>query len=147
MTTKTDHQVVHEISYGIISVRRLKNDWQFFLVKQKAGHWGFPKGHPEKNETAQQTAMRELQEETGLTVVRFHDYNPLSEQYIFHRNGMLVLKRVTYFVAEVEGKVTLQEKEIADAAWASYHEALTLITFTETRNICHALHKMLTMDV
>ena len=36
------------------------------MVKQLLGHWGFPKGHIEKDETEYETALREVKEETNI---------------------------------------------------------------------------------
>ena len=44
------------------------NENKVLLVKHNDGHWGFPKGHVEKDETELQTAIREVKEETNLDV-------------------------------------------------------------------------------
>ena len=41
------------------------------LLHYEEGHWGCAKGHFEEDETAEQTARREIREETGLTDIRF----------------------------------------------------------------------------
>ena len=46
----------------------------FLLIQQKAGHYGFPKGHVEKNETEVETAIREIKEETGLEVKIYNNF-------------------------------------------------------------------------
>jgi 8-oxo-dGTP pyrophosphatase MutT (NUDIX family) len=54
-------------SYGIIPVFKNEGSFHILLVKNsKGGHWGFPKGTPEKNEESIDTARRELFEETGI---------------------------------------------------------------------------------
>ncbi|MBD3304395.1 NUDIX domain-containing protein, partial [Candidatus Woesearchaeota archaeon] len=43
------------------------NNGKYLLVKHKeGGHWDFPKGHAEEGETEEETALREIYEETGL---------------------------------------------------------------------------------
>lgn len=39
---------------------------KYLLVREKNGFWGFPKGHMERGETEQETAGREIKEETAL---------------------------------------------------------------------------------
>ena len=44
------------------------NEGKLLLVKHNVGHWGFPKGHMEKDEIEIQTAIREVKEETNVDV-------------------------------------------------------------------------------
>ena len=53
-----------EKSCGCIIINKNK----VLLIKQTKGHWGFPKGHVEKDETEIETAIREVKEETGLDI-------------------------------------------------------------------------------
>ena len=50
-----------EKSCGAIIYNKNK---EVLIVKHNAGHWDFPKGHVEENETEIQTAIREVKEET-----------------------------------------------------------------------------------
>ena len=55
-----------ETSCGLI----LRNGDLILLLRYPQGHWGFPKGHVEENDMSHQaTAIRELEEETGITDV------------------------------------------------------------------------------
>ena len=56
-----------ETSYGIIAFRKLESQWQVLLVHHNQGHWSFPKGRIEPGEPPKDCAIREFQEETGLT--------------------------------------------------------------------------------
>ncbi len=54
-------------SYGVIPVFKNESSFYILLVKNsKGGHWGLPKGTPEKDEKPIDTARRELFEETGI---------------------------------------------------------------------------------
>ncbi len=132
-----------ETSYGIIPIRFEKHEQQLFLVRHQAGHWSFPKGHPNKNETIHDTATRELKEETGLHIVRFLPSPSIEEKYTCKKDGKLHDKTVTYFLAEVEGEILLQTEEIAEGKWVSFEEALKLITFKAGRRVCNKAQAIL----
>jgi bis(5'-nucleosidyl)-tetraphosphatase len=113
-----------EFCFGIIPVRKAKLGWQVFLVKHKKGnYWSFPKGHHKADEKRLQTTQRELFEETGFQVSQFLPISPfppveeLTERYSFKRNGEIIDKTVTYFVAEVTGEFTPQKDEIEEGNW------------------------------
>ena len=54
------------------------------------GHWDFPKGHVEENETEFETAVRELKEETGITDFLLIDNFKHRISYSFHKNNELI---------------------------------------------------------
>lgn len=120
-------------AFGIIPIRR----GQILLIKHQKGHWAFPKGHPDAHEAPQETAQRELQEETGLKVVHFLNHT-LQERYTFDQ----IEKTVTYFLAEVEGEVRLQKAEIAQYRWAGFDEAIALATFPECKHLCRRIKNL-----
>lgn len=124
---------IQEHSHGIIPLRKTKKGMEVLLVQHKAGHWTFPKGHPEKEEDFCQTACRELFEEVGLKVVYFVDFEPIEDHYFFKKEGKTIEKWVTYFPAIVEGKIKMDKKEIIDAKWVSLREAENLITFSQLK--------------
>jgi 8-oxo-dGTP pyrophosphatase MutT (NUDIX family) len=133
-----------EESFGVIPLKLGSGGWEVFLIQhQKARYWGFPKGHPEPNETAKETALRELKEETNLEVTRFLQKEPLSEQYRFIIEGRKIHKKVYYFVAEVSGEVILQQKEIQDGIWVPFREAIKKVTHQEGKAILLQVEKIL----
>jgi len=127
---KTDY------SCGVVPFRRVGGRVEFLLVQHKAGHWSFPKGHPEAEESPLDAARRELAEETGLRPLRVLPSPPFNESYTFtKRSGKQVLKRVTYFLGEIpaDAAVRVQEKEIGDYQWADAAKTRARITFIESR--------------
>lgn len=125
-----------EISYGIVPLRIYRTVWQVLIIQHHAGHWAFPKGHANLGEMPQQTAERELHEETGLTIQRYLSPQPIIESYIFSFQGELISKSVHYFLAVVKGKVIIQESEIKASQWVSLSEAMKIVTFKESKRIC-----------
>lgn len=125
-----------ETSYGIIPIKKLKNEWKVLLVKHGKGHWAFPKGHPEAGEAPQETAQRELKEETGLDIVSFLEIPELKEHYMFRHGELLIDKTAIYFAAFTKGSVKIQQAEISDFRWLTLEEAEALITFKESKRLC-----------
>ena len=68
--------MTHEKSCGGIVYRKFHGNTEILLIKHvKSGYWSFPKGHVENGETEEETAKREIKEETGLSVT--------NAQYLF----------------------------------------------------------------
>ncbi len=85
-------------SYGIIPVFRNEEGFYILLVKNsKGGHWGLPKGTPEKDEEPLVTATRELFEETGIKDVEVKTEVSLEEKYDFEKDGISYSKTNTYY--------------------------------------------------
>ena len=96
-----------EKSCGALVVRKNGESYDLVLLRHRfGGHWSFPKGHVEAGENEQQTALREVREETGLTI-RLLDGFRESVEY-FPKPG--VKKQVVYFLGEALGdKLVRQE--------------------------------------
>ena len=105
---------------------------QVLLVKHNGGHWGFPKGHVEKNETEEQTAIREVKEETNLDVEIINNKRYV-EEYITNKGRE---KEVVYFIAKkIGGEIKKQEEEIQEIKWFNIEEAIEMITYEGSRKI------------
>ncbi len=120
----------YEKSCGAVIWRETESGHEYLLVQNKKpgakGHWGFPKGHIEDGETEEETARREIFEETGLTVGDFAKHFRIVTRYSPAPN---VEKDVVYFLTKADGDVTVQECEIADYKWLSYKDAKETLTF------------------
>ncbi len=128
-------EIAFDYSYGIVPLKYLSSEWHVFLVQHRAGHWSLPKGHAEKGETALQAATRELTEETGLTIKKLLPYDSMDDHYEFEKNGKYIKKKVTYFLAEVEGEEILQQQEIQEGQWVILSKAHELATFSPLKNL------------
>lgn len=102
------------------------------LIKHNKGHWSFPKGHVEGNETEEQTAIRETKEETNIDVEvdlkhRYTvEYSP--------KEG--TLKEVVYFIAKKKTDLLIpQESEINQVKWVELDKAMDVITYDNDKNL------------
>ena len=93
------------------------------------GKWDLPKGGIEKDETMENAAMREVEEETGVSGLKITD--KLQKTYhIFKRNGSFKLKITYWFKMETNftGETYPQEKEgITKAVWLKPSEIETVL--------------------
>ena len=89
------------------------------LFIYRNGKWDLPKGKAEANETIDQTALREVEEETGIRDLSI--CKPLEITYhIFKRNNKILLKKTYWFemYSSYEGDFKPQEKEgITKVKW------------------------------
>ena len=94
--------------------------------------WTLPKGTPNPGETIEETALREVAEETGLEV---RIVAPLdSIQYTFVQSGTRIHKTVHYFLMEpVGGDLSRHDHEFERVRWVSLNEAPELLTFPTER--------------
>ncbi|MEC5273629.1 NUDIX domain-containing protein [Caldifermentibacillus hisashii] len=106
------------------------------LIKhQNGGHWAFPKGHVEEDETETETALREIAEETGLQVNLDTNFRKVVTYFPFGD----VLKDVIYFLAYTKSTaIQRQLEEVSDAEWFPLSEAIDKVTFENDKIILKA---------
>ncbi len=124
-------------SAGIIPLSKEKDGWKVFLIQYRGYEqfWGCPKGRIEPKETSIQAAQRELFEETGLTVKTFFKNEPLLEEFYWFKKDEKCLKRILFYIAEVEGKVELQKEEIVNGQWFTLLEAIEKMAHLEGKEV------------
>lgn len=130
---------VHELSCGAVIFRRRQTP-EFLLLRHPGGHWDFPKGHVEKDETDLQAAQREIMEETGIAPSKLSIREGFLEEnkYSFRRGRQVVTKTVKFFLAEsATGDVRLSD-EHTGYAWLPYREAREQITYENAKRVLDA---------
>ena len=106
---------------------------QILLIQHKNGkHWAFPKGHMEPGETEEQTALREIREETGLSVSLDTDFRTI----VTYSPKEQVMKDVVYFAAVAQSTNTApQPEEVLQIQWCPLEAAIKQITFEGDRHV------------
>ena len=127
--------MIEETSAGIVLFRKEGSEVLFLLLHYPSGHWDFVKGKMEEGETTHQTAIREAQEETGITDIIFLDDFEEWIEYNFQFQGELVHKRVVFFLAETKTKEISISHEHLDYTWMDYQTAMEKTTFDNARLI------------
>lgn len=127
-----------EKSCGAIVYHRLDQEEKYLLIQhENGGHWSFPKGHVENDETEVETALREIKEETGINV-RLNTDLRLKTSYLVKED---VEKEVIYFIGLAnDDKIQRQEIEVTDYQWLNYEEALELITYSSDKALLSQAH-------
>lgn len=123
-----------EISAGMILFRRTPEP-SYLLLHYESGHWDFPKGHIESGEDPEETAKRELQEETGISEIHLLDGYKQALRYFFRQKGIGIFKVVIFFLAETtQSEVTLSAEHVG-FDWLPYDAALARLTFKNSRDL------------
>jgi ADP-ribose pyrophosphatase YjhB (NUDIX family) len=103
--------------------------------REKDGQtWTLPKGTPIPGETLEETALREVREETGLTV---RIVSPLDViRYTFVQRGTRIHKTVHYFMMEATGGgLEAHDHEFEEVRWIAFEEAPELLSFETERSL------------
>lgn len=129
---------------AVVFTRKDDGEIRYVLVKQRSGRYCFPKGHVEGAETEQQTALREIWEETGIRPQILPGFRE-SESYEVSKNPG-TMKDVFYFLAEYDGQsfdppVT---QEIQEIRLCSFQEALELLPTESRKEILRKADALLT---
>ncbi len=86
-----------EKSCGAVVFTRTEEGIRYVLVQSLEGKFGFPKGHMEKSETEEETALREIQEEVALVPVLIPGFRESTEHTL---PGTQIQKQVVFFLGE-----------------------------------------------
>ena len=115
---------------------------EILLILQTEGHWGLPKGHVEEGETEEQTAIREVKEETNVDVIvntnlRYRMvYNPKED----------VEKEVIYFIAKnTSNDCKPQLEEVQEMKWLDIDNAINTITYENSKDLLRKVKKDLNL--
>ena len=120
--------IIEEKACGCI----ISENNKILLIRQISGMWGFPKGHVEEGETEEQTAIREVKEETNIDV-----QVDSSKRYVMHyKTDKGKYKEVAFFIGKkIGGYLRMQPEEIIEAGWFDYEDALKIISYDNTRDL------------
>jgi 8-oxo-dGTP pyrophosphatase MutT (NUDIX family) len=94
--------------------------------------WTLPKGTPNPGESREETALREVEEETGLEVRITGRLDDI--EYSFVQSGTRIHKTVHYFLMEpVGGDLANHDREFDEVRWISFEAAASMLTFETER--------------
>ncbi len=104
------------------------------LALQRGRTWVFPKGHVEPGERFEDTAVREVREETGLDIA-IDRYLGTTTYRFRGATGRPAYKRVEWFAAHPVGGTLQLEPRFEAARWIAPGEAVKVLTFPADRDL------------
>ena len=135
---RKNNKAVREYSAGGVVFRSTDKGVEFLLIEDLKGRWSVPKGHVESGETLEQTALREIGEETGLHNTRIHE--KLDKVHFFYRfEGRLIFMTAFHFLIEAmdpDEPIVVEESEgIVDARWFSAENAGQVLEYKSLKEL------------
>jgi 8-oxo-dGTP diphosphatase len=139
-----------EFSAGGIVVKK-QSGQNLILVCQHSQHhgWVFPKGligDKVKGEKKEDTALREVEEETGVRGELVKLLNPTEYWYVFE--GKKIKKKVYYFLMRyVSGDITKHDFEMENVEWLPENEVADKLTYPSDKKVWQEAKKLLANSV
>jgi 8-oxo-dGTP pyrophosphatase MutT (NUDIX family) len=104
--------------------------------------WSLPKGHIEPGETASQTAIREVHEETGIDGVVLAELGSID--YWFVVENRRVHKTVHHFLLEATGgELSDEDVEVTEVAWVALGKLDELLAYADERRLVRRAIRLL----
>ena len=134
--------VTREFSAGGLVCRRVRGEWTVCLAGRRIHPgsdlvWILPKGHVEEGERMEETALREVREETGLEadiVDRLGDVTYWYARREVEGKPSRVFKRVRFFLMLFRGgRFADRDEEMDDVRWFSLDRAETMLAYANER--------------
>jgi 8-oxo-dGTP pyrophosphatase MutT (NUDIX family) len=127
-----------EVSAGGVVYRRIDGDVEVALAARRTRRgqlaWGLPKGAIEEGERAEDAALREVREETGLDAEIETSLGDIRYFYVWEQTR--VRKRVHFFLMRATGgDVSQHDHEMEDVRWFPLPEAIRKAAYRGERDV------------
>ena len=135
--------MIEETSAGIVLFRKEESKNLFLLLHYPSGHWDFVKGKMEQSEQSMQTAIRETEEETGITDLKFVDKFREEISYKFFVNKEEIDKKVIFYLGKTQSTEIVISHEHLDFAWLNLKDAMDRITYENAKIVLTKANNLL----
>ena len=126
--------MIREFSAGGLVIRNLRGRPHLAVIRVRDEILALPKGHPEKGESSQEAALREVREETGLEATPLEKLGDI--RYWYARDGERVLKVVSFFLFRYRsGRLANHDQEVDEALWIPLEEAPERLAYRSEKEI------------
>jgi 8-oxo-dGTP pyrophosphatase MutT (NUDIX family) len=128
------------VSAGGVVLSEPAPDAQVALVARRSARgelqWTLPKGTQEAGESIVATALREVQEETGLEVELLAELDTIDYWFVWAPEQTRYHKFVHYFLMRaVGGDLSLHDREMEEARWFQMDQAHAAMAFANERKL------------
>ena len=131
----------NEFSAGGVLVRRFRGRWWLAAIRpggRPKGVWALPKGNVGQGEPPEETAVREVAEETGVDSVSAGKLGDV--RYVYTRGGERIFKIVSFFLLRYRkgriGDIPAQFRhEVDEVRWLPLEEAPQLLAYKGEREM------------
>ena len=131
----------NEFSAGGVLVRRFRGRWWLAAIRpggRPQGVWALPKGNVGQGEPPEETAVREVAEETGVDSVSAGKLGDV--RYVYTRGGKRIFKIVSFFLLRYRkgriGDIPAQFRhEVDEVRWLPLEEAPQLLSYKGEREM------------
>jgi 8-oxo-dGTP pyrophosphatase MutT (NUDIX family) len=133
-----------ETSAGGVVYRVHDGGALFLLIKDSYQNWGFPKGHLESGERAEDAALREVREETGIDDLAMRGRIETIDWY-FRFRGQLIHKVCHFYLMETKQATTNPQhaEGITACRWVGYDDARAAISYANARKVLGKANEMI----
>ena len=131
-----------EESCGAVVFTRCGAEIRYVLIRSLEGVYGFPKGHRKPGESPEETALREIREEVGLSVSLLPGFLAREDYPLPEKPD--IFRRVDYYLAEYEKQpIVPQQEELSGYELCPFDEAMQLLQHESRRRILADAHAFL----
>jgi len=131
--------VIHRISSGGVVFRPAGAGYEVALIRVARADgdaWALPKGWVEKGEDLEQTAVREVREETGLDAKVLRKLGEITYEFYSKADRSRIVKTVHLFLMEYLGGSTADhDDEVEEVRWFPLEDALRTLTYKNEREM------------
>jgi 8-oxo-dGTP pyrophosphatase MutT (NUDIX family) len=132
--------VRREFSAGGVLVRKIRGRTMVAAIRPRGRErvWALPKGHIDEGESAAETALREVREETGVEGTLMEKLGDV--RYVYTWENERIFKVVSFFllragsgrIGEIDEEMQV---EVAEARWLPLAEAPRLLSYDGERKM------------
>lgn len=134
---------IYHLSCGLVLFRKEQDEYYFLLLHYLGGHWDFVKGHVEEDELMEETAARELEEETGIKHVMIFPNFKEKINYSYYHQRKKQDKDVIFLIGETDETDIVLSDEHQGYKWLPFNKAKEQLTFENARRVLDAAGRYL----